>query len=474
MSRGSSDWVSASATGGETSLPRPVLSHSVDSVSNKTSSTKYQDTQALQRAPSSHGTQTPAAMQHGIQSANKNRNKDSNDATSADAIRIRDNQRRSRARRKEYQQDLERRVQKFEQQGVQATIEVQTAARKVARENTLLRSLLKLKGVATAEIDEYISNANGGENGAAMTLNGNGNAKTNVNGNGNGNLNQNNDRLRAGIGFAQLQPATSPNSTTASPSVPLPTPTTAVFPNTMNQNQNEGRNENQPSIQLDNYPSYYPAEQATVQPSPQYVESPSGQNIPSSASASISTSTSSMYSPTASFTSASLGPPTNNDQQCQPQPSSYQPYATPIPYAASRYPQGLHNKTTSNSSRNNNNNNHSNSPSNSTHQSLPPNRTRTAHPRPTPTPTPTNPNCNSQTLRPPIPARQTPHSTRHPAKSPRASSRACADTATRTPCVQSWVVHPAARRARWAVWRFLECWIALLGVVGDDFSFSVT
>ncbi|EGE78409.1 hypothetical protein BDDG_01346 [Blastomyces dermatitidis ATCC 18188] len=340
MSRGSSDWVSASATGGETSLPRPILSHSVDSVSNKTSSTKYQDTQALQRAPSSHGTQTPAAMQHGIQSANKNRNKDSNDATSADAIRIRDNQRRSRARRKEYQQDLERRVQKFEQQGVQATIEVQTAARKVARENTLLRSLLKLKGVATAEIDEYISNANGGENGAAMTLNGNGNAKTNVNGNGNGNLNQNNDRLRAGIGFAQLQPATSPNSTTASPSVPLPTPTTAVFPNTMNQNQNEGRNENQPSIQLDNYPSYYPAEQATVQPSPQYVESPSGQNIPSSASASISTSTSSMYSPTASFTSASLGPPTNNDQQCQPQPSSYQPYATPIPYAASRYPQG--------------------------------------------------------------------------------------------------------------------------------------
>ncbi|OJD09905.1 hypothetical protein ACJ73_10027, partial [Blastomyces percursus] len=278
-------------------------------------------------------------MQRGIQSANKDKNKDSNDATSADAIRIRDNQRRSRARRKEYQQDLERRVQKFEQQGVQATIEVQAAARKVARENTLLRSLLKLKGVATAEIDEYIANANGGDYGADVT--GNGNAKANVN----GNLNLHNDRLRAGIGFAQLQPATSSNSTTGSLSVPLPTPTATAFPNTMNQNQNGGQKGNRPSIELDSYPSYYPAGRATIHPALQYAESPSGQNIPgsvsasASASASISTSTSSIYSPSASFTSASLSPPTNNDQQCQPQHSSYPAYATSIPYAASRYPQ---------------------------------------------------------------------------------------------------------------------------------------
>lgn len=72
------------------------------------------------------------------------------------SVRIRNNQRRSRARRKEYIEDLEQRVRRFERQGIEATTEVQTAARKVARENALLRTLLVAKGVSNPQIDEYL------------------------------------------------------------------------------------------------------------------------------------------------------------------------------------------------------------------------------------------------------------------------------------------------------------------------------
>ncbi|KAK2748439.1 hypothetical protein FQN55_004378 [Onygenales sp. PD_40] len=81
----------------------------------------------------------------------------------ADSVRIRDNQRRSRARRKEYLQDLEKRVHKFEQEGVTATIEVQAAAKKVARQNELLRSLLRLKGVSEGEVEGYLAANRGGD-----------------------------------------------------------------------------------------------------------------------------------------------------------------------------------------------------------------------------------------------------------------------------------------------------------------------
>ncbi|KAM5505311.1 hypothetical protein McanMca71_003157 [Microsporum canis] len=73
------------------------------------------------------------------------------------AARIRDNQRRSRARRKEYIQDLETRIQRYERQGVDVAIEVQAAARKVARQNAMLRSLLNSFGMTDAKIDEYLS-----------------------------------------------------------------------------------------------------------------------------------------------------------------------------------------------------------------------------------------------------------------------------------------------------------------------------
>ncbi|KAF2728300.1 hypothetical protein EJ04DRAFT_528751 [Polyplosphaeria fusca] len=66
--------------------------------------------------------------------------------------RIRDNQRRSRARRKEYLQELEAKLRGCEQMGVEASAEIQSAARKVLEENRKLRALLRDRGVTEAEI----------------------------------------------------------------------------------------------------------------------------------------------------------------------------------------------------------------------------------------------------------------------------------------------------------------------------------
>ena len=84
--------------------------------------------------------------------------------TKDSATRIRDNQRRSRARHKEYVRDLEQRVERFEKQGVQATLEIQVAGRKVAEENKLLRALLRSRGVTEAEVEEYLRDNNAGQN----------------------------------------------------------------------------------------------------------------------------------------------------------------------------------------------------------------------------------------------------------------------------------------------------------------------
>ncbi|PKS10687.1 hypothetical protein jhhlp_002443 [Lomentospora prolificans] len=72
------------------------------------------------------------------------------------AIRIRDNQRRSRARHREFVETLQRKVQEYERQGVQATLEMQRAARDVAIENARLRTLLTQKGVSEEEIEGYL------------------------------------------------------------------------------------------------------------------------------------------------------------------------------------------------------------------------------------------------------------------------------------------------------------------------------
>ncbi|CAJ2501927.1 Uu.00g047800.m01.CDS01 [Anthostomella pinea] len=74
----------------------------------------------------------------------------------ANLIRIRDNQRRSRARRKEYVKELERRLRIIERKGVEASSEIQQAARKVAEENKKLRALLLRQGLTRERVDALL------------------------------------------------------------------------------------------------------------------------------------------------------------------------------------------------------------------------------------------------------------------------------------------------------------------------------
>ncbi|MCJ1250299.1 hypothetical protein MMC30_007525 [Trapelia coarctata] len=69
--------------------------------------------------------------------------------------RIRDNQRRSRAQRKNYLHELERKWQKCVQDGVNSSQELQAAARKVEEENRRLKALLRAKGASEREIDGF-------------------------------------------------------------------------------------------------------------------------------------------------------------------------------------------------------------------------------------------------------------------------------------------------------------------------------
>ncbi|KAF3289702.1 hypothetical protein TWF970_003467 [Orbilia oligospora] len=73
------------------------------------------------------------------------------------AIRIRNNQRRSRAKHKELVNSLQQRLREYETKGVHASAEMQQAARKVALENQRLRMLLQQEGVSPAEVDHYLS-----------------------------------------------------------------------------------------------------------------------------------------------------------------------------------------------------------------------------------------------------------------------------------------------------------------------------
>ncbi|KAH9219091.1 hypothetical protein DL95DRAFT_384939 [Leptodontidium sp. 2 PMI_412] len=80
----------------------------------------------------------------------------------ANLARIRDNQRRSRARRKEYLRELESRLRQCELQGVEASSEIQGAARKVAEENKRLRALLSQQGVREDSIEVYLQTSSTG------------------------------------------------------------------------------------------------------------------------------------------------------------------------------------------------------------------------------------------------------------------------------------------------------------------------
>jgi hypothetical protein len=72
------------------------------------------------------------------------------------AIRQRDNKRRHRERQKEYVADLERRLEEARQRGVQATKEVQAAAKQTAWENCRLRKILHDQGLDTDSINSLI------------------------------------------------------------------------------------------------------------------------------------------------------------------------------------------------------------------------------------------------------------------------------------------------------------------------------
>lgn len=77
----------------------------------------------------------------------------------ANNARIRDNQRRSRARRKEYIQELEARLRQSELRGIEASAEIQMAARQVADENRKLRGLLSLHGMGDDKVETYLQSS---------------------------------------------------------------------------------------------------------------------------------------------------------------------------------------------------------------------------------------------------------------------------------------------------------------------------
>ncbi|RYP70447.1 hypothetical protein DL771_005488 [Monosporascus sp. 5C6A] len=78
-----------------------------------------------------------------------------------DPARNRENQQRCRARRKEYVQELERRVREYERRDAEATCEMQRAAQAVAWKNERLLALLALHGVPRAEIDAFLQPPDG-------------------------------------------------------------------------------------------------------------------------------------------------------------------------------------------------------------------------------------------------------------------------------------------------------------------------
>lgn len=81
--------------------------------------------------------------------------------TIVNSSRLRENQRRSRARKKEYLLSLEARFQACQRTGIEANIDIQIAAKKVVRENLILRGMLKMRGVTVGEIEKTLKD--GGE-----------------------------------------------------------------------------------------------------------------------------------------------------------------------------------------------------------------------------------------------------------------------------------------------------------------------
>ncbi|KAH8657276.1 hypothetical protein BGZ61DRAFT_371602, partial [Ilyonectria robusta] len=85
--------------------------------------------------------------------------------TASRTLRLTENKRRYRARRKEYVADLERMLKEARERGVQATKEVQLAAQQVVQENARLRELLGLAGFSHEDVDAWVKQGGSGSRG---------------------------------------------------------------------------------------------------------------------------------------------------------------------------------------------------------------------------------------------------------------------------------------------------------------------
>ncbi|KAK7224792.1 hypothetical protein V2G26_012795 [Clonostachys chloroleuca] len=77
----------------------------------------------------------------------------------ADLSRARNNQRRSRARKKIYVQHLEDQLRAYERRGIEASVQMQTAAKRVTEENRKLRGLFWKQGLSDAHINQLLQGA---------------------------------------------------------------------------------------------------------------------------------------------------------------------------------------------------------------------------------------------------------------------------------------------------------------------------
>ncbi|KAH7176322.1 hypothetical protein EDB81DRAFT_751697 [Dactylonectria macrodidyma] len=66
--------------------------------------------------------------------------------------RVREVQRKARAKKREYLQDLERRVQVYELEGIKISYKLQQEAQRIARDNVRLRELARTLGISEEEI----------------------------------------------------------------------------------------------------------------------------------------------------------------------------------------------------------------------------------------------------------------------------------------------------------------------------------
>ncbi|KAK9380747.1 uncharacterized protein V2V93DRAFT_236489 [Kockiozyma suomiensis] len=83
------------------------------------------------------------------------------ESSSEHLARIRENQRRSRARKREYVTDLESKIKGCQEEGLQLNVQIQRVARRVVEENKKLRELLANMGVDEWTVEEYLQNNSG-------------------------------------------------------------------------------------------------------------------------------------------------------------------------------------------------------------------------------------------------------------------------------------------------------------------------